>query len=32
VRLQPENSALEPILTKDVTVLGRVVGLCRRVS
>jgi repressor LexA len=32
VRLQPENSALEPILTKDVTVLGRVVGVCRRVS
>jgi repressor LexA len=32
VRLQPENSALEPILTKDITVLGRVVGLCRRVS
>jgi repressor LexA len=32
VRLQPENSALKPILTKDVTVLGRVVGLCRRVS
>jgi repressor LexA len=32
VRLQPENSALDPILTKDVTVLGRVVGLCRRVS
>src|SRR5215213_9778035 len=32
VRLQPENDALEPILTKEVTVLGRVVGLCRRVS
>ena len=32
VRLQPENDALEPILTKDVTVLGRVVGVCRRVS
>jgi repressor LexA len=32
VRLQPENSALEPILSKDVTVLGRVVGVCRRVS
>ena len=26
VRLQPENSALEPILTTDVQVLGRVVG------
>jgi repressor LexA len=32
VRLQPENDALEPILTKDVTVMGRVVGVCRRVS
>ena len=32
VRLQPENDALEPILTKEVTVLGRVVGVCRRVS
>jgi repressor LexA len=32
VRLQPENEALEPILTRDVQVLGRVVGVCRRVS
>ena len=32
VRLQPENSALEPIRTRDVQVLGRVVGVCRRVS
>ena len=32
VRLQPENSALEPILTTDVQVLGRVVGVCRTVS
>ena len=32
VRLQPENDALEPILTRDVQLLGRVVGLCRRVS
>ena len=31
VRLQPENSALEPILTTEVQVLGKVVGLCRRV-
>lgn len=31
VRLQPENSAMEPIRAKDVTVLGRVVGVCRRV-
>jgi repressor LexA len=29
VRLQPENTAMEPILTKDVRVLGKVVGLMR---
>lgn len=28
-RLQPENDALEPILTDEVTVLGKVVGLLR---
>jgi repressor LexA len=32
VRLQPENSAMEPIRSKDVRVLGRVVGLFRNVS
>jgi repressor LexA len=32
VRLQPENAALEPILTRDVQLLGRVVGVCRRVA
>ena len=32
VRLQPENDALAPILSRDVKVLGRVVGVCRRVS
>ena len=32
IRLQPENEALEPIRTRDVAVLGRVVGVCRRVS
>jgi repressor LexA len=32
VRLQPENEALEPIRTRDVQVLGRVVGVCRRMS
>jgi repressor LexA len=31
VRLQPENEALEPIRTRDVRVLGRVVGVFRRV-
>ena len=32
VRLQPENQAMEPIRSKDVRVLGRVVGLFRSVS
>ena len=31
IRLQPENSALEPIRVTDVQVLGRVVGLFRSV-
>jgi repressor LexA len=31
VRLQPENDALEPIRTREVKVLGRVVGLLRKV-
>jgi repressor LexA len=30
VRLQPENDYMEPILTRDVHVLGKVVGLLRR--
>jgi repressor LexA len=32
IRLQPENSSMEPIRSRDVQVLGRVVGLCRQVS
>jgi repressor LexA len=32
VRLQPENDSLAPILSREVQVLGRVVGVCRRVS
>jgi len=32
VRLQPENRTMEPIRSKDVRVLGRVVGLFRSVS
>jgi repressor LexA len=32
VRLQPENAAMEPIRTPDVKLLGRVVGVCRRVA
>jgi repressor LexA len=31
VRLQPENEAMEPIRSTDVTVLGKVVGVFRRV-
>jgi SOS-response transcriptional repressor LexA len=32
IRLQPENSAMEPIRSKEVHVLGKVVGLLRRVA
>jgi len=32
VRLQPENEQMEPIRTREVQVLGRVVGVCRRVT
>jgi len=30
IRLQPENAHLSPILTKDVTILGKVIGLYRK--
>jgi repressor LexA len=30
IRLQPENSAMSPIIARDVTVLGKVVALIRR--
>ena len=32
IRLQPENEDMEPIRSKDVRVLGRVVGVFRKVS
>ena len=32
VRLQPENDAMEPIRSRDVQVLGKVVGLMRTMS
>jgi repressor LexA len=32
VRLQPENDAMEPIRSKEVRILGRVVGLFRNVT
>jgi repressor LexA len=31
IRLQPENETMEPIRSKEVKVLGRVVGLMRSV-
>lgn len=31
VRLQPENAALEPIYSREVTILGKVVALFRRI-
>jgi len=30
IRLQPENKAMEPIIVKDVKILGKVIGLIRR--
>lgn len=30
IRLQPENSTMEPIIVDDVTILGKVIGLFRR--
>lgn len=30
VRLQPENQSMSPILTKKITILGKVIGLYRR--
>jgi repressor LexA len=32
IRLQPENSEMEPILSNDVRVLGRVVGVFRKIK
>jgi len=29
-RLQPENDTMEPIILKEVTILGKVVGLYRK--
>ena len=30
IRLQPENSSMSPIIVKDVTILGKVIGLFRK--
>lgn len=32
IRLQPENRHMDPILTKDVKILGKVIGLFRRIG
>src|ERR687887_362218 len=32
IRLQPENETMEPIRSKDVRILGKVVGVFRKVS
>jgi repressor LexA len=32
IRLQPENSAMEPIRSRDVSIVGRVVGVFRKVA
>jgi repressor LexA len=32
VRLQPENPAMEPIRSREAEIIGRVVGVCRRVG
>jgi repressor LexA len=32
IRLQPENAAMEPIRTRDVSIVGRVVGVFRKVG
>ena len=31
IRLQPENSSMEPIITKDCTIAGKVVAVFRRI-
>jgi repressor LexA len=31
IRLQPENPFLEPIISKDVSILGKVIGVFRRI-
>jgi len=32
IRLQPENQHMEPIIVKDVKILGKVIGLYRKIS
>ena len=30
IRLQPENTSMSPIMVRDVTILGKVIGLFRK--
>ena len=32
VRLQPENSSMDPIIVKDVMIMGKVIGLFREIQ
>ncbi len=32
IRLQPQNSSMEPIISKDVKILGKVIGVFRRLN
>lgn len=32
IRLQPENSTMEPLIVKDVQILGKVIGVFRRIQ
>jgi repressor LexA len=32
IRLQPENAAMSPIITREVTIIGKAVALIRRLS
>ncbi|MEF2846229.1 MAG: S24 family peptidase, partial [Eggerthellaceae bacterium] len=31
IRLQPENSSMEPIITRDCSIVGKVVAVMRKV-
>ena len=31
IRLQPENSTMDPIIVKDCQILGKVIGLFRKI-
>ena len=31
IRLQPENSSMDPIIVRNVSILGKVIGVYRRI-